>query len=133
MKLRLRDDTLRLRLTRSEVAALADQGRVEARTRLGGASLLYAVEASDETEAPGARLALASHRAELVVHLPGPRVRAWAQSDEEGIYGEQEIRNGSPGSLQIAVEKDFRCLTPRDEAEDPPDAYPHPQEGEEIC
>lgn len=133
MKLRLRDDTLRLRLTRSEVAALADQGRVEAQTRLAGAILLYAVETSDETEAPQARLALASHRAELVVRLPEPQVQTWAGNDEEGIYGEQEIRDGSEGSLQIAVEKDFRCLTPRDETEDPPDAYPHPKEGEEIC
>lgn len=132
MKLRLRDDTLRLRLTRSEVDTLASRGRLEARTRLGGASLLYAVEATESSQEPEARLALTSHRAELVVRLSRDRVRSWAEGDAVGIYGEQEMPDGE-GRLSLAVEKDFRCLTPRDEAEDPPDAFPHPREGSEVC
>ncbi len=132
MKLRLRDDNLRLRLTRSEVDALASQGRLKAQTRLGGAALLYAVEAVESNQQPEARLALASHRAELVVRLPRDRVRSWAEGDDVGIYGEQEMPE-EEGHLSIAVEKDFRCLTPRDEDEDPPDAFPHPREGSEVC
>lgn len=132
MKLRLRDDTLRLRLTQGEVATLADRGRLEAHTRLAGASLVYALESSDEADAPEARLALASHRAELVVRLPKEQIEEWARGDEVGIYGEQEIPPHE-ARLQIAVEKDFRCLTPRNEDEDPADAFPHPEEGSEVC
>lgn len=132
MKLRLRDDTIRLRLTRSEVEALAEHGRLEAETRLAGARLVYAVEAAETTTAPEARLTLASHRAELVVCLSRDRVRAWAAGDEVGLYGTQEIPE-TGDALSLSVEKDFRCLQPRDEAEDPPDAFPHPREGSEAC
>lgn len=132
MKLRLRDDTIRLRLTRNEVDSLAEHGRLEAETRLAGTRLVYAVEAAETTTAPEARLALASRRAELVVRLSRDRVRTWASGDEVGLYGTQEIP-GTGDTLSLSVEKDFRCLQPRDEAEDPPDAFPHPREGSETC
>lgn len=43
--------------------------------------------------------------------------RDWAVAEDVGLYAQA-------GGLQIAIEKDFRCLT-RPDCEEP-NAYPHP-------
>ena len=131
MKLRLRGSSIRLRLTRSEVERLQRGERVEESLAVGGARLIYAVETVEGDDPPAARLALPHGRAELTVLLSHRQVEGWAAGDEVGIYSEEA--GGPDERLTLAVEKDFRCLTPRSEAEDAPDAYPHPQEGEAAC
>lgn len=56
-------------------------------------------------------------RIEVVVRSAA--VTEWANGTSEGIYFETGI------GLRVAVEKDFRCLAPRD-AEDDSDAFEHP-------
>lgn len=135
MKLRIRGNSIRLRLTETEVERLAAGQRITESTLLGGGGqLVYGVEAREDQGVPSTRFATASGGgagAEVVVLLPSDKVRAWSVSSEEGIYGEQEVGDGQ--RLQLAVEKDYRCLTPRSAQEDPADAYPHPKEGELSC
>ena len=66
----------------------------------------------------------------VTVRLPESSVRAWANSEQVSISGEQQHNNGE--KLVILVEKDFACLTPR-EGEDESDMFPHPQAGEVEC
>ena len=49
---------------------------------------------------------------------------AWATTEQVSIQGEQMLDDG--GKLKILVEKDFVCLTGRDD-EDESDMYPHPE------
>ena len=123
MKLRLRGDAVRLRLTAGEVARLVSAGRVAEKSTIGPGTegtLTYAVELSTET-----RVIEVSLRAgELLVLVPEKIALAWAQGEEEGIYSAPQAAGAS-----VAVEKDFRCLTPRG-AEDASDAYPHPREAD---
>ena len=64
------------------------------------------------------------------MRLPESSVRAWANSEQVSIIGEQQHKNGD--KLDILVEKDFSCLTPR-EGEDESDMFPHPKAGEDEC
>lgn len=120
MKLRIRDNSIRLRLERGEVDALRDHGVVAARTGFpGGRDFRYAVESSPAIVNPGAFF---SDNA-LTVRLPETVVLGWANSVQVSIVGEQRLDDGTP--LAILVEKDFACLAPR-EGEDEADMFPHP-------
>ena len=121
MKLRIRDNSIRLRLTQTEVEDLQSGGLVEARTEFpGGMDLHYVLESSPASVKPGAFFS----NNVLTVRLPETTVLAWVTTDQVSIRGEQQLDDGA--ALGILVEKDFQCLTERED-EDESDMYPHPQ------
>ncbi len=123
MKLRIRDNSLRLRLTQVEVERLRRDGLVSARILFpDGRELVYAVESSPASVAPAAFYAGNT----ITVRLPETNVLAWAATDQVSIEEEQLLTDGE--RLKILVEKDFACLAPR-EGEDESDMYPHPMRG----
>ena len=128
MKLRILNNSVRLRLTRSEVDTLDRDGLVKAHTDFpGDRDFHYVVESSPASVKPGAFF---SDRV-LTVRLPDTMVREWATSDEVSIRGNQLLDGGE--TLKILVEKDFQCLTGRED-EDESDMYPHPAaENGESC
>ena len=102
MKLRIRDNSIRLRLMRGEVEALRDSGLVEASTPFpGGRTFRYAVESSPASVNPAA---FYSDNA-MIVRLPASAVLAWASSERVAMSGEQALVDGQ--KLEILVEKDF--------------------------
>lgn len=112
MKLRIRNNTLRLRLTRDEVAGLEDTGKVTAFTEFGAAPqerLVYTVESSGDSPNVSAQYTHGS----ISVTLPSALVKLWAQGDLVGLEGEQPLNNYA--TLKIIVEKDFTCLTKQNE------------------
>lgn len=126
MKLRLRGNTLRLRLTRSEVDRVGAGGCVEEVTAFGprpADRLTYAVESSVGADRVCARLV----GARITVELPAALAAAWATTERVALSAEQPI-TGSGDPLTILVEKDFACLDRRDEDAD---AFPHP--GDARC
>jgi hypothetical protein len=125
VKLRILDNSIRLRLTQSEVATLCRDGIVTARTVFpGDHALAYVVESSPASVAPAAFFS--NHV--ITVRLPETTVLPWAASELVSIDGEQGLDDGSV--LRILVEKDFACLAPR-AGEDESDMFPHP--GSEPC
>ena len=118
MKLRIYDDSIRLRLTQSEVAQIARGVTVESVCRFpGGTTLTYALIVAD-TPAVDARFAVT--RIEVV--LPRHDAIEWATGTDVSLRSQQR----DEGFLDILVEKDFACLEPRD-ADDDTDRYPNPQ------
>jgi hypothetical protein len=127
MKLRIRDNSIRLRLTQTEVASIRSDGIVGGRvTFAGGSRLIYCLESSPACVDPAARF----DNGELLVRLPETVVTKWADTNEVSIEATQVLDDG--GHLSILIEKDFACLTPR-EGEDESDLFPNPQEGEANC
>ena len=121
MKLRLRGNTLRLRLRQGEVRALAETGGVEERTEFapGSPPLVYALRA-DDTPAVGASF----EQGRIVVRVPRAAARQWAAGEQVGIDGAQETAGGD--ALRILIEKDFECLdAAAGESQD--DAFPNPR------
>ena len=113
MKLRLLDDSVRLRLSRQDVAELAAHGRVEAAVNLPSGPLTYALVL-------GEAVTVDLVDGTVTVSVPRDEARDWAGADEPvGLYGED-------GPVAVAVEKDFHCLIPR-RGGDPEDFYPNPK------
>ena len=127
MKLRIRDNSIRLRLMRGEVDSLREKGIVEATTGFpGGRSLRYLVESSPAIVNPAAFFS----GNEIIVRLPEATVLAWATSEQVSIDGEQVLDDGE--KMRLLVEKDFICLTGRDD-EDESDMDPHPEADSGGC
>jgi len=123
VKLRVRDSSIRLRLTRSEVELVRADGLVRGRVPFDGRnSFDYVLESSPATVKPEAHIS----NNVLTVRIPEAEILSWANSEEVSISASQILDGGD--QLSILVEKDFVCLTPR-EGEDETDMYPHPEAG----
>jgi hypothetical protein len=123
MKLRIRGNSIRLRLSQGEVDRFARDGKVEESVKFAPAarSFTYAIESDDRRESVVAEYA----DDRLCVYVPGRLAKDWVESEQVG-FGSPE---GAVGP-RIMVEKDFACLTPR-AGEDESDMYPHPQNA--VC
>jgi hypothetical protein len=124
VKMRIKGNSVRLRITRSEVARLIEEGSIEETTYFTsaeGASLTYVLEHRTGTLAP--ELLYQPNR--IVVALPDELARLWAGSEQVGIY--RTIDLGARGSLELIIEKDFACLDLSDEEN--VDTFPHPNAG----
>ena len=125
MKLRIRGNSVRVRLTRSEVARLGEELPVEQITEFSkSSSLRSSVWPSRDAAAPIASFDAAGVR----VILPAERVHEWASTDQVTIEARQDL--GAGKFLQILVEKDFQCIHSR--AEGNTDAFPNPRE-RSVC
>jgi len=119
MKLRIRNNSIRVRLTRSEVARLATGERVEQATGFSAATrLVSSVELSSQIAVPSASF----DGTRVSVLLPLAQVTEWANSAQVSIQAQQHIAADSV--LQILVEKDFECMHSR--AEGNTDTFPNP-------
>jgi hypothetical protein len=117
MKLRIKGNSIRFRVTQAEVAqlrkgaALRDSTEFASNQRLNWtlvpAPAICAMEA-------------AFGDATVCVRLPESDVQSWASTDSVGLYGQA-------GVLEISVEKDFRCRRGTGSAEEA-DAFPNPNE-----
>jgi hypothetical protein len=113
MKLRFHGNTLRLRLSQSDVARLAETGRVEERVMFGaGQTLAYVLETA-ETDGVGASF----EGGKIRVTLSRAAAKRWMEGFETGI-------ERSSGELRVLVEKDFQCM--HGDAEANADAFPNP-------
>jgi hypothetical protein len=123
MKLRIKGDSLRLRLTQGEVRQLADRGTVEERTRFGaGSDLVYRLR----RDAGAPALSAVSSGSEIEIRVPAALASEWCSTDLVSLSATQSVAPGV--ELRIAVEKDYACLTVR-EGEDESDNFPHPGAG----
>ncbi len=123
MKLRIKGDSLRLRVAPSEMARLLESGRLEETIHFGAGhdeSLTYALERQANAGSLGVRY----QPGRVTVVLPSAEARDWAGGDAVGVYGAVEV---GARHLQVAVEKDWACLD-KNEAENG-DTFPNPSPG----
>jgi len=123
MKLRIKGNSIRLRLSQGEVSGLAQNAEIEDSISFANRRLTYALTARNETKEIFARFD--NDRIEIII--PAALAEQWTKTEQVGIDAEQKLPDGE--TLKILVEKDFACLTER-EGEDETDAFPHPQVGQ---
>ncbi|MFB9844572.1 DUF7009 family protein [Mucilaginibacter ginsenosidivorans] len=112
MKIRIKGNSLRYRLTRSDVNAIIKEGRLEERTEFGHQTLVYALQTTTDYD-----LSATFHENRITLFVPHIMIDQLANTDEVGFESEQ-------GKLFLLVEKDFTCLD--NTAEDQSDNYPNP-------
>src|SRR5258705_13667310 len=123
MKMRIKGNSIRLRLGQSEVRRLATEGVVAEFTDFGvscSQRFGYALHVTMEDSFASARFS----DGRVIVRVPAGAIRQWAQTDQIGIRAVQRTTDG--GELRILIEKDLECIEPAaDESQE--DAFPNPQ------
>ncbi len=114
MKLRLSENSVRLRFRRSDVLSLSKNGSVAQTLRFpGGPALTFRAVAADVAQPQ-----VVFEGGTVEVRVPAAQARAWYTAETVGIYGRHE-------GVEVVIEKDFRrssVPSPDDE-----DRYPNPR------
>jgi len=124
MKLRLKENSLRLRVTRSELAHLQARQRIQEAVLFptdNRARLSYALEVGSHSEP--VHVAFASQQ--IVVSVSQDQFMSWSNEDQVGIYASLHVTEST--DLDVAIEKDFACLDLSDQ--DNQDTFANPMAG----
>ena len=121
MKLRIKGNSIRFRLTQSEVEIVEQTGVVKAQTKFSNSiSLEYEIKAATGLEYVEATYS----ENKITIKVNESLIRDWAHSDQVTISSSLDLSSNE--NLTILIEKDFKCLSPRDEDES--DMFPHPKQ-----
>ena len=121
MKLRIQGNSLRLRVSKSELARFSETGRLEETVYFGpqqGSELTYILARKDD--GPGVDVEASVGQVKVLV--PSRVARSWADTDQVGIDGVVDL--GVRGQLSILIEKDFACVDRSDGENE--DTFPNP-------
>ena len=121
MKLRIKDNTLRLRLSQSELKTCEDKGVFSSSVSFGpGAdkTLTYSIVITDRDQ-----MAANFNQNTIEILIPQKMARTWSATDKVTISNDMKIDDDE--SLIILVEKDFQCLHKRP-GEEEKDNFPNP-------
>lgn len=104
MKLRLRKNSIRLRLLQSEVSELEETGIVSEEIQFGKSQFLsYTLRVIKEAKEISAEF----EDGEIFVEIPLGMARSWTETNLISLESEQAIDENS--TLKITIEKDFAC------------------------
>lgn len=123
MKLRIKGDSIRLRLTQSEVRQFGNTGTITEKVHFGQVNLSYSLERK-----PAGDLNALYTKNHVRVYVPADTARNWIDTDQVGL--ETQVDLGKGKQLSILVEKDFQCLDARP---DESDNFPNPKLGRKTA
>jgi 3-methyladenine DNA glycosylase Mpg len=112
MKIRIKSNSIRYRLTQSDVSHLVSTGYLEDSVEFGAQKLVYALKIVNNDT-----LATVFENNTITLLMPGAMIDALANTSRVGF-------ENTAGALYMLVEKDFTCLD--NVAEDQSDNYPNP-------
>jgi hypothetical protein len=124
MKMRIKGNSLRLRITRSELARLDAGECVVETTKLSAAqngTLSYSLKGDASVD----EMTVNYQPGRIDVLVPVAEMRAWCGNDEVGVYAVLDVGDGE--SLEFSVEKDYACLDRS--VEDNEDTFANPRAG----
>ncbi|MGG7661433.1 DUF7009 family protein [Dyadobacter sp. BHUBP1] len=118
MKIRIHGNSVRFRLSKTEVARLENEGYLQETTDFGPAQFSYAVQKSAISE-----LQARFEDNKITLEVPEKLLTGWAANNTVGFEGNKPLADGS--SLLMLIEKDFKCLD--NVNEDQSDNYDNPK------
>jgi len=121
MKLRLRKNSIRLRLLQSEIAKLKETGAVSETIIFNESQkITYMLSVSEAAKQITARF----ENSAILVEIPRELSDEWTTTELIGLRN--RLKAGDDATLEITLEKDFVCLERPSDA-DNADAFPHPK------
>lgn len=120
MKIRIKGNTLRLRLSRTEVDNFGTHGYWEETTHFGKNNLVYAIRRTDS-----GLIEASFDDNKITVNIPEKISAEWVNSNMVGFNNAATASD----TLAILVEKDFKCID-ANEIEDQSDNYDNPRQ---VC
>lgn len=112
MKLRIKGNSIRYRLSKSDVDRFINTGIVTEETDFGNNTLRYELRVT-EAESMSATFENNS----IIIFLPENLANIWSDPENVGF-------NGTYEKLSLLIEKDFQCID--NTIEDQSDNYPNP-------
>jgi len=112
MKLRIKGNSIRFRLTKPEVERFANDGTIKEETHFGNRVLAYVLQRTT-----GAAITAAFDLDTITLYMPGDMAEEWTGTERVGFENVW-------GNLSLSIEKDFKCLD--EVSEDQGDNYPNP-------
>ncbi|RVU00645.1 hypothetical protein EOD41_11635 [Mucilaginibacter limnophilus] len=112
MKLRIKGNAIRYRLSKTDVERFAAEGRVEETINFAGQPLKYILQQNNDDA-----LSATYKDNVITMYMPVDMKNEWVDTEKVGF-------NNTCGDLQLLIEKDFMCLD--DVAEDQSDNFPNP-------
>ncbi len=122
MKLRLKDNTLRLRLTKTETELLQQRLAVKGSTPFGplpAQALTYAIVSNTQAS----QIDASFQNQSITISVPHQQVTEWANTNQVSMRA--SLQYAPQTSLEVLIEKDFQCLTERANGDDA-DTFPNP-------
>ncbi len=120
MKLRIKGNSLRIRLNKTEVNLISTTGYLEEETLFGNNRFVYALQQIDE----GNALKAALEENKMIMFVPASLIKDWPQNNIVGF--EANIPLAGNKTLYLLLEKDFVCLDETNE--DQGDNYENPSQ-----
>ena len=118
MKIRIKGNSLRYRLTRPEVEKFHQTGYLEEKIDFVGNSLHYSLCITNQE-----KLSASFYDNQITVYIPASGIEEWKTTEQIGFEDEMKLES-SEETLHLLVEKDFTCLDKV--TEDQSDNYPNP-------
>ncbi|MES2278215.1 MAG: hypothetical protein V4592_19450 [Bacteroidota bacterium] len=112
MKIRIKGNTIRYRLTKPEVERFATDGMVKEETHFNNRVLSYILQKNNADSITAEFI-----NDTITLYMPAQLAAEWASTERVGFENEA-------GELSLYIEKDFKCLD--NVAEDQSDNYPNP-------
>lgn len=125
MKIRIREQTVRFRLTQEEVERLRDGGQVESTLTFGPIPSQQLGWRLDVDTGDGTTSQLHYDSGQTTLRIARPIAEPWLSDDTAEGFTE-EVTMPSGNVVTLTVQRDYACLVPRDPAEDA-GAFPHPE------
>jgi hypothetical protein len=104
MKIRIKGNSIRMRLTRSEVESFGKEGYLEERTEFGDKIFIYALA----VKTSGNELSATFAGEKITMYVPVQMVSEWTTTDKVGYDNVMAVGDGK--SLSLLLEKDFKCI-----------------------
>lgn len=118
MKIRIKGASVRIRLSRTEVARLVQDGYLEESTPFGAATFKYALQRT----ATGEALTGDFKQDCITLYVPQILIADWDTNNTVSIDSRMPVEENA--TLYLLLEKDFQCLDAVDE--DQSDNYINP-------
>ncbi|MCF0049829.1 hypothetical protein LXM25_07570 [Dyadobacter sp. LJ53] len=118
MKIRIQRNSVRFRLSRTDIEKLSLEGYLEEVTPFGPTRFIYAVKKSTDVSGLSAEFG----NGKILLHIPASWTDGWADNNVVGHDGNMSFGNNE--SLKLLIEKDFKCLD--NVTDDQSDNYENP-------
>ena len=118
MKIRIKGNSIRYRLTKTEVETFCSEGYIAERTEFKDQIFNYELRSHDQIS----NLDAIFKNDTITLYLPEQDKKDWATGDRVGFQNAISLGNGK--ELFLLLEKDFVCLD--ETIEDQSDNYPNP-------
>jgi hypothetical protein len=119
MKIRIKGNSIRYRLTKSEVETFCDNGHYQECTNFGTKNFTYSIRVKKDIHLLEAEF----KNNTITIYVQLDEIKDWASNDNVGFKHKYLTESGT--ELLLSVEKDFMCMD--ETVEDQSDNYPNPK------